>query len=264
MDNNTQAMFLNIDEIKQRNVINNAVEGHFRNAGYDLTIGSIIDMDGKSLEDFKLKPQGMIYVVFKEELKIPSNLIAFAHVKTSLTRRGIMATHIGIIDPLYEGYISTLLINFGSTDCYISKGNPALRLTFSSVKESPNMTKPEVKSLEKYLNQTKENTDHLEDKFLNLNSVEKEVSEVLLKRFFGILAIFGVGSFLVAMYFQFKASKFGDTERSIKRYETELNTLQEQNKTLDQRLERLQQSIEFKPTSDSSIKNNRSDSSKNG
>ncbi len=40
-------------------------------------------------------------------------MIGFAHVKTSLTKRGILATHTGIIDPMYDGYMSTLLINYG-------------------------------------------------------------------------------------------------------------------------------------------------------
>lgn len=237
-------MFLNKDEISQRGLIENAIEKQFGTASYNLTVCSIIDMDGKTFHEFKLKPQGMIYVIFKEKINLPENITGFAHVKTALTRRGIMATNIGIIDPLYNGYISTLLINFGSTEFFISKGETGLRVTFSEIKVPQKAVEMKPLDYDAYVADTKGKTDYLDEKFLNLNNVEKEVSKVLITRFFGILAIFGAASFLIAMYFQFKASKFGETDRAIKRYETELNTLQEQNRTLEQRLERLTELIE--------------------
>lgn len=244
---NSLKMFLNKDEIIQKGLIENAIENQYGTASYNLTVGRIIDMDGKSFCEFKLKPQGMIYVIFNEKINLPNCVTGFAHVKTALTRRGIMATNIGIIDPLYKGYLSTLLINFGSTEFFISKGETALRVTFSNI-IAPNKPVPQKEQdYRTYLNDTQSKTDFLDEKFLNLNNVEKEVSKVLITRFFGILAIFGAGSFLLAMYFQFKASRFGDTERAIKRYETQLNILQEQNRTLEQRLERIRVVIENTP-----------------
>ncbi len=94
-----------------------------------------------------------------------------------------------------------------------------------------------------YTNDAIKNTDYLDEKFLNLSNVEKDVSKTLIQRFFGILAIFSAGSFLVAMYFQFKNSQFNDTDRSIKRYEIQLNLLQDQNRLLERKIDDLKDSI---------------------
>jgi deoxycytidine triphosphate deaminase len=249
-------MFLNKDEIEKKQLVHDAVSENYRNASYDLSIVNIIDMDGKSWDEYKLLPQGMIYVVFRERVVLPGDIIGFAHVKTSVTRNGIMATHIGIIDPYYNGFISTLLINFGNTECRFSKGKTALRLTFAPVLSPVEPNKPELLSFEKYVEDTKDATDHLDEKFLNLNSVEKEVLSSLIKRVFSILAIFGVAGFFVSVYFQFKNSNQGEIDRAIKRFELQVNTLQEKNNQLEQRLNSLNQGVYLKSDSGSKVKNN--------
>lgn len=172
-------MFLNHEEIKEKQLLSNTREDAYKNASYDLTISMFVDMDGKTIEgkdaSFVLRPQSMVYVIFAEEVKVPADLIGFAHVKTSLTSRGILATNIGIIDSGYEGKISTLLINFGKQDCNLSIGESALRLTFAELR-IPEEPKKRDKSKD-YLRSVKKKTESLDEKFLNLGSVEEQVKK---------------------------------------------------------------------------------------
>jgi deoxycytidine triphosphate deaminase len=231
-------MFLNHEQIKLQKIIEDFNPNEFGDSSYNLTVSHIIDMNSKISDSFTLKPQGMVYVVFNEKLNVPQDVIGFAHVKTTLTKRGIMATNIGIIDPTYKGYISTLLINFGKNDCFLTKGDAALRVSFA------NLALPEKKiklknnniSMSDYIKSTQRVISNLDEKFLNLNSVEKDVTKSIGSSFLRYVFIFTVGSFLIAAYFQFKNSQEKDIDRAIKKYETQLNIVSEENLLLQKQL----------------------------
>lgn len=253
-------MILNHEEIKFLNLIEDLNINEFSNGSYNLTVGKIIDMNNNLHTKFVLKPQGMVYVIFKEKVNIPSDIIGFAHVKTSLTKRGIMATNIGIIDPNYIGYISTLLINFGKTDYLVNQNESALKVTFSK------LNKPKVniainnnnKSDTNYIIETQKNILNLDDKFLNLNSVEKVVEDKVITNVFSkirnTVGVFTVGSFLVATIFQLKACNDKKTELYISNYETQLKVVTENNKLLLQKFDKVE--YNFKTFRDSLKKKN--------
>ena len=231
-------MFLNHEEIKALGIVEDVVKNESGDGSYNLTIDQFIDMDNKLSDSFKLKPQGMVYVVFKEKIKVPSNIIGFAHVKTSLTKLGIMATNIGIIDPNYEGYISTLLINFGKTELYINKGEAALRCTFSEIKGlSPSIENQKlVVTKDDYVARLQKNITHLDEKFLNIGGIKSEVTKYVFKSLIGLGIIFSIGSFGLSAYFNFKSSQEKDIDIAIKRYEQTVSTLNENNKFLQEQL----------------------------
>ena len=237
-------MVLNEQEIKSRNLILNSSNEYFRVGSYDLTVKEVIDMKCNKVDKFTIPPQGMAYVVFNEIINLPPDIIGFAHVKTSLTKVGIMATNIGIIDPNYKGYISTLLINFGKNDHFINKGDSALRVTFSMISTS----KPEIVSkdedvpdYEKYVVNLQKNIVNLDEKFLNLNSIEKEVEKNVKSSVFSnirnFVGAFTAGSFLIACVFQFLNLSRQDLKNSIERYDIQLQTELEKNKLLQQKME---------------------------
>jgi deoxycytidine triphosphate deaminase/chaperonin cofactor prefoldin len=248
---NPQSMFLNHEEIKLKNLIKPAIAEEFSNASYNLTVKYIIDMNGKKIEDqYRLKPQGMVYVVFNETVTMPPDLIAFAHVKTALTKRGIMATNIGIIDPTYNGLISTLLINFGKADFVITKDDPALRISFADINAPKTLLKVNGNNLEEnvYVKNVQKDIGNLEEKFLNLNSVEKEVRDSVIASLIKIGVVFTIGAFLVGLYFQKKNSSEKDLERSIKKYEIELATLEAQNNLLNEKISAYESKLNEKDT----------------
>jgi len=255
-------MFLNHEQIKQQGIIEDYSVNEFQDASYNLTIGHIIDMTGKIkigiesniTDSFTLKPQGMVYVVFKEKIKVPSGIIGFAHVKTTLTKRGILATNVGIIDSKYEGYISTLLINFGHSKCCLSKGDVGLRVTFCTI-DTPTeiLSKKKGEELDEYIKHTQKDITFLDEKFLNLSSVKKDVVASVFKRlglFVGVVAILG---FMLTTWFQFKDNGQKEIDKAIKNYEKELNNVKEDNKNLDTKLKALE--LKLSPDSIASKKN---------
>jgi deoxycytidine triphosphate deaminase len=232
-------MILNHEQIKLRNIIESPIESEFGNGSYNLTGEKIIDMKNNVNNSFTLKPQGMVYVVFKEKIKVPSNVIGFAHVKTTLTKLGIMATNIGIIDPNYNGYLSTLLINFGKSDLYICKGDPTLRVTFANIEE------PEIKKELKqntvdsinYLKNVQKNISNLDEKFLNLTSVKKEVTSHIFKVLIGLAIFFTAGNFALSAYFSHKSSSEKLLDMSITKNELIVEKLIESNNLLKMQLD---------------------------
>jgi dUTPase len=112
---------------------------------------------GKSAKDqielaaqsLNLAPQGIAAVVSREVVKLPPDICAYVSVKTSLCREGILAINIGVIDPGWEGPISSLLLNFGK-DSYQLRSNQAfLRLTFHTI-TAPENVKSTVKDRTSY------------------------------------------------------------------------------------------------------------------
>ena|ERR1700733_12976032 len=135
-------MMLNRDQIVARGLISQqCADGSLRDAGYDLRIASLIGKtdDGRSekkVDEHYLKPQGVALVVSKEVVRLPPDVCAHASVKTSLCREGVPAINIGIIDPGWEGPISSVLLNFGKESYRLKNDEPFLRLTFHAL-ESP-------------------------------------------------------------------------------------------------------------------------------
>ena len=211
-------MTLNKDEIIRASLITSPASKNFRSASYDLTVEKIIDMDGNVHDFYKIPPQGMVYVVFQEEISMDEEHIGFAHVKTSITQRGIMATNIGIVDPGYKGFISTLLINFGSSNETIIKGDAYLRLSFNKINRTDVNSNALALSKDAYLNARRKDTDNLSSKFLNLNTVKDEVLKKVVKALIGLSIIFSAASFALGMYFQNKTSSDKDYQ---KRYDAQ-------------------------------------------
>ena len=82
-------------------------------SSFDLTIGCIFDHQGKKVVGpFTIKPGHMVQVVSSEELKLSDQVTGHVTYKTTLTRQGIWALTVGIVDPGWTGPVSTTLLNF--------------------------------------------------------------------------------------------------------------------------------------------------------
>ncbi|MGA7175673.1 MAG: hypothetical protein WBX13_08120 [Candidatus Acidiferrales bacterium] len=126
-------MLLNRDQIQAMGLVQNPTAKSYRPASYDLQVGKIIDKSGKVVDSIEIPPQGMVRVISRERVKLPVDVIGNATVRTGLCDDGILAINIGIIDPGYEGLISSTLINFGRTEFPIKDGEVFLRLTFHQI-----------------------------------------------------------------------------------------------------------------------------------
>lgn len=107
-------MLLNDTEIKRRNLVRGAVDKQFRDTGYDLTVGMILNTAGTDCgNEFVIQGGGIVEVISQEAVVLPFDVTAFAHVKTALVSRGLFPLNIGIIDPGWNAKISATLLNFG-------------------------------------------------------------------------------------------------------------------------------------------------------
>ena len=114
-------MLLSDREIKQRKLIDVPTEKNFRATSYDVTVGKIITVEGKEVDDLVLQPSGVVQVVSRERIALPHDITSLAMVKTDLCNRGILALNIGIAGPGYSGHLSSPLLNFSKTDFYLTK-----------------------------------------------------------------------------------------------------------------------------------------------
>ncbi|MEQ9229721.1 MAG: hypothetical protein RIF46_03505 [Cyclobacteriaceae bacterium] len=114
--------------------IKNSDKNSFGTATYDLRVGKIIDMDGNEhVDSVSIPSQGMVVVISKETVKIPETKLGYATVKTRLAQEGIMTNNIGIIDPGYEGLLSSVIINFGVEPYSVRINDSFLRLSFHDI-----------------------------------------------------------------------------------------------------------------------------------
>lgn len=111
-------------------------EHHAREVSYDLSVGRVI-INGHEVEPqssvnaIEIHPQQVFVIVSKEKVSVPrSGVSCFAFPKTGLCRQGLLALNTGIVDPGYQGLISTTAINFHSKPIKLLVGDAFLRLAF--------------------------------------------------------------------------------------------------------------------------------------
>jgi len=132
-------MMLNAQQIKDMRLISSGFdENHLRPAGYDLRVQTLMNKDEAGAikaytDDVELKPSGIAAVVSKEVISLPKTVCAYASVKTSLCREGILAMNTGIVDPGWDAPISSLMLNFGKNAYRLREGDSFIRLTFHTV-----------------------------------------------------------------------------------------------------------------------------------
>lgn len=121
-------------------LIKKGVETQLKHSTYDLTIGEIFPIGAKTKPFSKqhkngmyfLKPRQSVLVLSHEEFQLPGTITGLATLRTTLTKSGLLALNVGIIDPYYNGPISTTLINFSDRTVPIKIGTPFFRVLFMS------------------------------------------------------------------------------------------------------------------------------------
>ena len=99
-------------------------------SSFDLSIGKIYDIDGHEVNGpFILKPNQMVQVVSDEVFQRSDRHTGHVTYKTDMTRQGIWALTVGIVDPGWDGPIATTLLNFSQVPHAISRGDRFLRVS---------------------------------------------------------------------------------------------------------------------------------------
>jgi deoxycytidine triphosphate deaminase len=245
------------EEIKELRLVENAGEEFFRASTYDLSVGEIIAAGGKIYGDseFTLPAGGMIRVVSKEFLRLPNTVTGHVLLKNKLCTRGVLALSIGVVDPGFEGPISSTLINFGRGDFVLEKGTSFLRVSFHRCPESPKAASSEKNNREGYLKRVRQDVrDYSGPMFLNMDVVAADAANrafvsfrrglvlwaTIVTLLIALLAMFApLGASYVDRYLTTREQHDAQMEQKIERevedkYQTRLNALSAQIEELKQ------------------------------
>jgi dUTPase len=154
-----------------------------------LTVGTIIGPNGQeeSPEGYTLEPQEVVTIVSHERLKLPDTIFGYIMPRYTLNDQGILALSTGIVDPGYEGLISSTLINFSNEGYGLSREQPFLRVTFHEIERlldqewSKEITKRQSSDSgipsDDYVTKRKRIAGKFPETFLNIPLTAQQVAE---------------------------------------------------------------------------------------
>jgi deoxycytidine triphosphate deaminase len=242
-----QPMLLNDQEIRTYGLIEDYADDkeHFRAASYDIRIGTIITVKGKEVKEMRLKPQGIVEVVSREKVSLPMKVGGFAMVKTSLCNQGILPLNIGIIDPGYNGYLSTTLLNFGKKEFRLKTDQVFLRISFIECHPSPNHEPSTTITKEQYIDDKKDKVMNFSDTFLNIAGNVDELFRNARNRAISVVVLFGfmltAFSFLVTLGVNYTARNVWSRDQLKSEL---LNDIQQKKQAdLEQRIKELEKQM---------------------
>ena len=157
------------ESLIEGHVIEFADGDHYREVGYDLSVGKIYvpGEDGEAgrfveEDSYEIPAQGVVVLFSKERVDVPKCLCGYAQPKTSLCQQGLLVFNTGLLDPGYCGLVSGTTINFQKSKKHIAKGDSFLRVTFDKIvrHEIP----PPVKSEEQLAKQVTKDKQYLHNR----------------------------------------------------------------------------------------------------
>ncbi len=170
-------MLLDKRTIREMGLVVDAVDAQFRDVGYDLTVGKIIDPNGNEhAKQFGVPPSGIVEVISKERLNLPTDICGFAHIKTSMVQQGLLPLNMGIVDPGWHGRLSATLVNFGDNqDRLVQIGDPFLRLTFVKYVTRDTVSVPPYDEGDYLRTRVRKVREYFGDTFLGIDTVKKHI-----------------------------------------------------------------------------------------
>lgn len=186
------------EQIRTRGIIQNAEDANYRRTSYDLRAGKIIKPDGEEATSYVVPPQGLVEIISKERIVLPENISGFATVKTGLSTNGMLALNIGIIDPEYEGLISSFLLNFSKVPFRLTEGDVFLRTHYVALDNVTNLPGNKCPDDASYINEKKQKiVGRFGETFLNVD----EIADKLVKRYtWKALSFIGAVALIVSLF----------------------------------------------------------------
>jgi deoxycytidine triphosphate deaminase len=192
-------------------LLEDALECNLKHSTYDLTVGEIIPTGQTSLQPvdidrnkvFFLEPRQSVLVLSKEEFRLPGTVTGLATLRTTLTKNGLLALNVGIIDPFFNGPISTTLINFSDQPVPIKIGMPFFRVLFFFHKDTEGTHRgPEDKERKEYLEELNAMAKTKFPKsFLNIPELDNAYySGIARKMLLGVIKKNKIVSFFFAVF----------------------------------------------------------------
>ena len=173
--------------------IKNPKSAHANPASYDLSIDTVI-IDGEKVQPSStvgtivIEPQAVFVIISKEQVAVPTQGVScYAFPKTRLCKQGLLALNTGIVDPGYDGLISTTAVNFHSRPLTLNVGDPFLRLVFFETHgETPCQSNPVPHA--QYVNDRLIESADLPSSFLDVPATVNKLQDKLRADFFRLTA----------------------------------------------------------------------------
>ena len=169
------------ESIRAAGLVLDGLDAGYRGSSYDVHIEDIIADDGALRDSFKMPPQGIVQVISRERVRVPTGMTGLANVKTGLCNEGLLALNSGVIDPGYEGRISSFLLNFSNKPRLLTRGEAFLRLQFMIMAEDT-ATPPQPHDDDAYIAERRRQSATLSATFLNLEAVVEATTTDLFAR----------------------------------------------------------------------------------
>jgi hypothetical protein len=253
---NQQSTLLTGEEIKSEKLVTDGADKFYRASTYDLSVGDIIPAGGELWTESKylVPPGGMVRVISKESLKLSDEVTGHVLLKNELCTKGVLAINIGVVDPAFEGPLSSTLINFGREPWPLEKGTAFLRVSFLRCSKSANL-KPVKYDRDKYLARAvQEVLAYSAPTFLNMDTMTTKAAEKAFASFkeglilwatvvavlLALLAIFApLGASLVDRHLTTEEQREDQMEQTVERkvedrYEARLEALTAEVQQLQQ------------------------------
>jgi len=216
-------------------------------SSYDLTVGQIIDEDGKNVEGpFRLEPGHMVQLVTEQVFQLPKTVTGHVTCKTTLTQKGVWALTVGIVDPGWDGQIATTLLNFGKNDHIVQVGDPFLRVSLfehCEVDSKHTRQKPEV--VDGYINLIRKNAaKNFPRTFLDAEKISETAGRTAIKKLRNQsmvwVPVFAIAFALLQIFISFAPSWIpgwaGASLEQVHEVQSEIVKLKLQIKQLEDRL----------------------------
>ena len=165
---------IDLNIVRRNDLPSLSVTEGFRSSTFDSRVGTIVTKSGVcEKETYTLKPRGIVWLISAERFRMPENVTGITTLRTTWTRQGILTLTVGIVDPCYDGPLTTAVINFGKNDFCIKEGEPFFRTAFFKHEISENEVRSEEEA--EYRKSVISDTNHFSDNFLTIDSLAQEL-----------------------------------------------------------------------------------------
>ncbi|WP_405232521.1 dCTP deaminase domain-containing protein [Lentisalinibacter salinarum] len=233
------------DELHEKGIIQDGSEivckqsPGYRDSTYDATIGTIITPSGERETDrYLLPPRGIVWLISQEQFHLPDNVTGITTLRTTWTKKGLLTLTVGMVDPGYEGPLSTAVINFSNTNFTIEKGDHFFRTVFFEHKGTT--AQGAKKTVSGYKSEVLQSRHVFSSSFLNIGSLANEIAPAIfgMPRLAAFVTIIGSGLAVLVALFALILPPVMDIAKGISADEAKLQELEIRMDYLEERLAR--------------------------
>jgi len=130
-------------------LIEDCIDANFQASSYDISIGGqcyLYNLKKKKVkemifqldedENIVIPPNELCFIISKESINMPNNLVGHISLKTDLIRKGVMLAAQPPVDPGYQGKIYGMLYNFSNDRVCLFRKDTILTIEFAEL-DSP-------------------------------------------------------------------------------------------------------------------------------